>query len=50
MTIKIVHAVVKSRLTGELIVKDLKTDDSEREISISDYSLELINNYREFKR
>ncbi len=48
-TIKIVRAVVKSRLTGELIVKDLKTKSSEREISISAYTLDLIDCYRGFK-
>ena len=48
-TIKIVRAVVKSRLTGELIVKDLKTKSSEREISVSTYTLDLIDCYRNFK-
>ena len=49
MTIKIVRALVKSRLTGELIIKDLKTEASEREITISEYTLNLIDNYRYFK-
>lgn len=48
-TIKIVRALVKSRLTGELIIKDLKTDASEREITISEYTLNLIDNHRHFK-
>lgn len=48
-TIKIVRALVKSRLTGELIIKDLKTDASEREITISQHTLDLIDSYRNFK-
>ena len=48
-TIKIVRALVKSRLTGELIIKDLKTYASEREITISQHTLDLIDSYRYFK-
>ena len=49
-TIRIIRSVIKSRLTGELIVKDtLKNEFSIREITISDYSLSLIDNYRMFK-
>ena len=48
-TIKISRAVVKSKLTGKLIVKDVKTKDSEREITISAYTLELMDKYRTFK-
>ena len=48
-TLKIVRALIKSRLTNELIIKDLKTDCSEREISISEYTLTLVDQYRYFK-
>lgn len=49
-TISIIRSVTKSRLTGELIVEEiLKTDSSVREISISDYTLSLIDNYKMFK-
>ncbi len=48
-TIKIIRALVKSRLTGDLIIKDLKTEASEREITISEYTLNLIDNYKYFK-
>lgn len=49
-TLNITRSVTKSRLTGELIVEDLlKTDASYREITISNYSLSLIDNYRRFK-
>ncbi len=48
-TIKIIRAVIKSAVTNEFIVKDLKTRSSEREISISSYTLKLIDNYQEFK-
>lgn len=49
-TISIIRSVTKSRLTGELIVEEiLKTDSSVREITISDYTMGLIDNYRAFK-
>lgn len=49
-TISIIRSVTKSRLTGELIVEEiLKTDSSVREITISDYTLGLIDNYKMFK-
>ena len=48
-TIKISRALVKSKLNGELIIKDLKTKSSEREITISSYCIDLIDNYRRFK-
>lgn len=49
ITLKIVRALVKSRITKELIIKDVKTTDSEREICISQHTLELLDNYRKFK-
>lgn len=49
-TINIIRSVTKSRLTGELIVEEiLKTDSSVREITISDYTMGLIDNYQAFK-
>lgn len=48
-TIKISRALRKSSLTGELIIKDVKTNSSEREITFSQYTLMLLDNYRAFK-
>ena len=48
-TLRIVRALVKSKLTNELIVKSLKTKGSTREISVSLYVLDLFDKYRKFK-
>lgn len=48
-TVKISRALRKSNLANELIIKDVKTDSSEREITFSQYTLELLDNYRKFK-
>ncbi len=49
MSINISRAIVKSRLTGKLIIKDLKTLGSYREIALSSEALKLIDFYRKFK-
>ena len=49
LTLKLEIAVIKSSLTNQIITKDLKTDESEREISISSYVIDLIDNIRTFK-
>ena len=48
-TLQIQRALVKSKLTGDLIIKDVKTEGSEREINISKYTFSLLDNLRKFK-
>ena len=48
-TVKVSISVIRSRLSGKIIVKKLKTRPSEREIIVTKHVLELINNMKTFK-
>ncbi len=48
-TIFIHRALIKSKLTGKLIIKDVKTDGSERELCISEFAFDLLYKLRKFK-
>jgi len=48
-TLQIKRALIKSKVTGTLIIKDVKTEGSEREMYISKYTFSLINNLRKFR-
>ncbi|MCI9585761.1 MAG: site-specific integrase [Bacilli bacterium] len=47
--LSISRALVKSRLTGKYIVKSVKTESSNRNMYLTAYALELVQNYRNFK-
>lgn len=49
LTLSIKRALIKSRITGNLIIKDVKTDGSEREISISEYTFNILLKLKKFK-
>ena len=48
-TISIHRALIKSKLTGKLIIKDVKTDGSERDLGISEYAFDFLYKLRKFK-
>jgi len=47
--LSISRALVKSRLTGKYIIKSVKTESSNRNMYLTAYALELVQNYRDFK-
>lgn len=47
--LSISRALVKSRLTSKHIVKSVKTESSNRNMYLTAYALELVQNYRNFK-
>lgn len=49
LTLSIKRALIKSKITGNLIIKDVKTDGSEREISISEYTFNILLKLKKFK-
>ena len=49
LTISIKRALIKSRITNNLIIKDVKTDGSEREIGISETAFDYLLKLRKFK-
>lgn len=48
-TLKISRSFIKSKIDGRNIIKPTKTKSSEREIALTNYCLDLLDKYKQFK-